>query len=206
MPKHKQLSIFLILILGIMVISSPVARASDTTAQSYQDLDSLKKEIPDKLDLGNQNIADTAMTMAAEYPGEYNINQVCEIYNALAGRNGWFYFSDPANKNRYQNANLTLQMGKKENTVGLGDCNDFAILMASLIQSIGGSTRILFAFDNQNKTGHAYTELYLGDKGDPLVNSTLHWLEREYYPQKIVGFDYSGNETWLKPRLGYGHN
>jgi WD40 repeat protein len=160
-------------------------------------IDEIKAEIAGKLDLENQNIADTAMNMAAEYPGEYNVNQVSEIYYTLAGRGGWYYFNDPADASRFQNANKTLQMGKMENTIGLGNCNDFAILMASLIQSIGGSTRIIFAYDEQNKTAHAYSELYLGDKDDPLVNSALHWLEREYFPQKIVGFDYSGNETWL---------
>ncbi len=160
-------------------------------------IDELKEEIAGKLDLGNEYIADVAMNMAAEYPGEYNINQVSEIYNTLAGSGGWHYLSDPAYEDRYQNANKTLQMGKKENTIGLGNCNDFAILMASLIESIGGSTRIIFAFDDQNEVNHAFAELYIGKTGDPIVNTTLQWLEREYYPQKISGIEYLGDEVWL---------
>ena len=187
------------MLLGLMIllIFSIQACLAQSVANELPTIDEIKASISGKLDIGNQYIAETAMNIAAEYPGEYNINQVSEIYNTLAGSGGWHYINDPVNEGRYQNANETLQMGKKKNTIGLGNCNDFAILMASLIQSIGGSTRIIFAYDEQNKTAHAYSELYLGDKDDPLVNSALHWLEREYFPQKIVGFDYSGNETWL---------
>jgi hypothetical protein len=41
----------------------------------------IKSEVAAKLDLDNPYIADTAMTMAADYPGEYSINQVSQIYN-----------------------------------------------------------------------------------------------------------------------------
>ena len=43
----------------------------------------------------------------------------------------------------------------------MGDCDDFAILLASCIEGIGGRARIVFA---QNPTeGHAYTELRIAD-------------------------------------------
>jgi WD40 repeat protein len=183
------------LILLIIILDLQICLAQPELAGLS--IDEIKAEIAGKLDLENQNIADTAMNMAAKYPGEYNINQVGEIYDTLAGRGGWYYFNDPADASRFQNANKTLQMGKMKDTIGLGNCNDFAILMASLIYSIGGSTRVIFAYDEKNKTAHAYAELYLGEAGDPAVEKTFQWMEREYYPEKIVGFESSGNEIWL---------
>jgi len=54
-----------------------------------------------------------------------------------------------------------------------GDCDDYAILMASLIESIGGSARVVCAW-KANGEGHAYTEVYMGNsKSDvqKLINS-----------------------------------
>jgi len=49
----------------------------------------------------------------------------------------------------------------KADMVGAGDCDDFAILIASLIESLGGSTRIIFSQDEE--TG----------RGMPMPNYTL---------------------------------
>lgn len=192
--NFQPVSRTLILIILLISINTSMAQLE---LDGQSSTDKIKLSIRDKLDLGNEHIADSAMNMAAEYPGEYNINQVCEIYDSLAGSGGWYYFSDPSNADRYQNANKTLQMGKKQNTVGMGNCNDFAILMASLIDSIGGSTRIIFAYDERTGTNHAYTELYLGKAGGDSVNATLQFLEREYYPMKIPGIECLGDEIWL---------
>lgn len=100
-------------------------------------------EIANCLDLGNPEIEQTAMTIAKDYPGEYNINQISAVYDAM--RKGWYYNSDPSYKDKYKNANRTLQDGKISNSIGMGDCEDFAILMASLQESLQGSTRIIFA-------------------------------------------------------------
>lgn len=189
--------IFVVVLSLLLLLISTNVSLAQPELHGRSSIDDTMVSIADKLDLGNEQIADAAMNMAAEYPGEYNINQVCEIYNSLAGSEGWYYFSDPSNADHYQNANKTLQMGKKQNTVGMGNCNDFSILMASLIDSIGGSTRIIFAYDGQTGINHAYTELYIGKAGDDSVNATLQFLEREYYPEKISGIEYVGDEVWL---------
>jgi hypothetical protein len=49
----------------------------------------LQAMIENKLDLGNPNIEQTAVTMARDYPGEYSVNQVGAIYNSLV--QGWSY-------------------------------------------------------------------------------------------------------------------
>jgi transglutaminase-like putative cysteine protease len=133
----------LCLMLALMValtMSSSLAERGMPTSKS---LDEINAEVEKALDLGNPNIEQTAVTIAKDYPGEYNINQVSEIYDTLV--DGWYYFSDPSYKEKYKNSNLTLRDGKTSSSVGMGDCDDFAILMSSLINAIGGSTRITLA-------------------------------------------------------------
>jgi transglutaminase-like putative cysteine protease len=157
--------VFLLLIfLTALTYFSLASTGSSGTETSTVSLDEIKSSVADSLDLGNSNVEQTAVTIAKDYPGEYNINQVSEIFKTL--RKGWFYFSDPSYKNKYKNANRTLQDGKMSNTIGIGNCDDFAILMASLIASLGGSTRITFAANASSIEGHAYCEVFLGEEND----------------------------------------
>ena len=131
---NHRCSSFIHGILVILLLSSAfmeLASASRGSETSTRSLDSIKADVAAKLDQDDPYIADTAMTMAADYPGQYNINQVSQIYITMA-QGGWFYYNDPAGSESYQNANLSLKRGKIKNTIGMGDCDDFAILMASL--------------------------------------------------------------------------
>ena len=77
-----------------------------------------------------------------------------------------------------------------------GDCDDHAILMASCMRAIGGMTRIVII------RGHAYPELYCGDKKDfeemksaivqlfsdpPVTQIYFHEYEGQYW----INLDYS---------------
>jgi hypothetical protein len=77
-----------------------------------------------------------------------------------------------------------------------GDCDDHAILMASCMRAIGGMTRIVLI------KGHAYPELYCGDKKDfeemksaivqlfsdpPVTQIYFHEYEGQYW----INLDYS---------------
>lgn len=173
-----------------LVISSSDSRGPITP---YQTRTSIEQDIWEKIELGNTLIEDTAMEIATEYPGEYNINQVCEIYNTLTS-GGWHYYSDPTSTERFNYANRSLQLGKQADTIGSGDCDDFAILMSSLIESIGGTTRVNLAFAPDG-SGHAYTEVYLGKEGR--VDELLDWLKNEYNKDEIPGINVSEEDVWL---------
>ena len=131
-----------VLLIFVIFISSHIATCRGPSLE-LQSSDELSETIAGKLDLGNPNVEQTAVTMARDYPGEFSINQVGAIYSSLV--QGWSYYPDPNFKESYKNANLTLQDGVRAGTVGGGDCDDFAILIASLIESLGGSTRIIFS-------------------------------------------------------------
>jgi WD40 repeat protein len=181
-----------IIILAFFLSPSGLAAGIRGPLNSVSSVDA---EITSRLDLGNPEVEQTAVTIAKDYPGEYNLNQVAEVYDAL--RKGWYYYSDPSYQDKYKHANCTLQDGKISNSIGVGDCDDFAILMASLLEALQGSTRIVFAYDQDTRKNHAYAEVYLGKKSDPRADSLIGWLKDQYSQTDIPGQTVSGDEVWL---------
>jgi WD40 repeat protein len=186
--KRYQPIIFLLFPAVILILEGSCS--ADNPSQP-----NLQGAISSKLDLGDPYVEQTAVTMARDYPGEFSINQVGAIYDTLV--QGWNYYSDPSYKELYKNANLTLQEGMGADTVGVGDCDDFAILISSLIDSLGGSTRIIFAYDEASRQGHAYAELYLGKKDSPMIKDLEGWTKDEYGKPSVPGMRLTGDEVWL---------
>jgi len=152
------------------------------------------ENISSKVTFNNTDVRSTAGVIASEYPGGYNIDQISEIYKSVKG--GWRYVSDPRGPDNFNSADLTLRNGKEANSMGMGDCDDFAILMSALIEAIGGTTRIIFAYGPTG--GHAYTEVYLGEAGDPQVDEMIGWLKDEYDAEDIrKNVTYPVGEVWL---------
>ena len=96
-----------------------------------------------------------ALELAAKSPGNFNIGQICETFNYCY--NKWRYVNDPTGREYIAYASETI-----ENSL-IGDCDDFAVLMASCILAIGGDVCISIA--RNSYSGHAFTEVdaaYLG--------------------------------------------
>ncbi len=117
------------------------------------------KKIVSALDIENPTTRKFSLELAAKYPGEYNIDQVCKIYDHVY--KNWKYVSDPRGLDYFSNASLTI-----DNNL-TGDCDDFAILIAAAIESVGGKARINIAFNEKTGNAHAFTEVYF--KGDPEI-------------------------------------
>jgi hypothetical protein len=105
------------------------------------------------------------------------IAQVSDLWEAIHAR--WRYVPDPATTNQFHPAGDTIRNGLQ------GNCLDYAILNAAVIRYLGGTVRIVSAYNPQGE-GHAYTEVYAGDSitgimavGDYLAaryNTTMiHW-------------------------------
>lgn len=154
------------------------------------------------LDEGDPYISDTAALLSRQFEGEYNINQVCTIYNALS--RGWHYINR-TDGDQLWSARETLLRGQASKSLGAGDCSDFAILISSLIESLGGSTRTSFAYDDLNQTGHVYSEVYLGASRDSRTNELIGWLQREYNISEIPGINNTSNGVWLNMDLSGSH-
>jgi PKD repeat protein len=154
----------------------------------------LLKQVEAKIDIRTESLVyKKARIIVSGCQGLPDILQICDIYaylmdgNSKKGKSGWKYVSDPNGKESFQNASDTLQMGDESDLSGVGDCDDYAILMSSLIESIGGSTMIVLA-EKEGKGAHMYSEVYLGQFGqdDENVAKIIRWLKGKYDRNNIA--------------------
>lgn len=101
-----------------------------------------------------------------EHSGDFSIAQACDLWDGA--KKDWTYEYDSYGIWDVSPASRTI------NTGFVGDQNDFAVFVASLIKSTGGQSRIKLA--NSPQAGeHTYAELYLGNNEDfnkKIINST----------------------------------
>ena len=167
---------------GTDIVTSTIAGAGPSLGGSGMTVEEMKREIALKLNAGNPKVRDEGLGLILEYPGDGTINQICSIYEHMVAN--WSYARDPRGKEVLQYSNQSLDYGKGRFS-GQGDCDDFSILLASLIESIGGTSRIILAYGPDG--GHAYTEVYLGKAGGPEsdVGRMVSWLRKSYRVKEI---------------------
>lgn len=149
MKSKRVLKIFLYVIVGLIAILV----GAYIISPDRKNLERIKQA----MDIDNEVTRGFALSLAAQYPGEYSIDQVCRIYEYLY--KNWKYVSDPRGQEYFANASNSIINDLS------GDCDDFAILMATMLESIGGKTRISFAHGPEG--GHAFAEVYFLE--DPQV-------------------------------------
>lgn len=104
----------------------------------------------------------TAVKLAAKTAGPFHVEQVAEIWGAV--RRQWKYVNDPAGREYFATATESINNGY------VGDCDDFAITLMSMVTAIGGKARIVL-MDGPGG-GHAYAEACV--EGEPTkVAATL---------------------------------
>lgn len=134
------------------------------------------QDYPKAVQPDDPTVRDYAVRIASGSPGPYDdpqgsripsgagIRQVRLIHAAISS--SWKYVSDPA-------ASWTDYASPARRTLALGlagDCDDFAILMASCVQAVGGRVRIVHGF--HGGSGHAWAEVWLG--GGEQGTANLH--------------------------------
>lgn len=146
-----------------------------------------------KKDTDNPITRNFATKIASQSPGSYNVGQIALLYDYIY-RN-WKYVSDPTGKEYFSKASETI-----ENNLA-GDCDDFAILLSSCIEAIGGKTRIVFA---QNSLGgHAYTEVEISnneEEAKKLIKSIGNYINNMYGEVLRSKYNYRRDENgtiWL---------
>jgi hypothetical protein len=184
---------------GSDVVTSTISSAAyDGGAASQRAAiiaDDLKREINLKLNVRNPAVIDKGCSLVLDYPGDGTIGQICSIYEYTVGN--WSYKRDPRGIEVFQYSNQSLEYGNGKYS-GQGDCDDFSILLASLIESIGCTSRIVLAYGLNG--GHAYAEVYLGKAGGPEsdVGRMLSWLEKKYKVKEINTHpDLKTGDVWL---------
>jgi len=184
---------------GSDIVTSAINSASigaDSAPTEGKSVDGIKKEINLKLNVGNQAVRDKGHSLTVDYSGDRTIRQICSLYDVMVGN--WSYLPDTRGIEEFQYSNKTLEYGMGKKVIGQGDCDDFSILLASLIESIGGTSRIMLAYGPMG--GHAYTEVYLGKAEgiDSDVDRMIKWLMARYNAHEInVHTDLDTGDVWL---------
>lgn len=166
-----------------------IVKGSSQTTQSYEDQKA--QAFKTAMDYTNPVTRDYALTLIPKNDGgNYNIAQICDLWEAVY--NKWTYVNDPNGDDYKSPASRTIQLGLK------GDCDDFAITVASLIESIGGSTRIVTARNSAGK-GHAYPEVLIA-KSKSEFESKKSYITKRYHTTGIACHIEKRNDTtyyWL---------
>ena len=91
-------------------------------------------------------IVQTANKASSGYGSGYNIAKVCAIFDYI--KSNVKYVEDPEGKDMWNSPSTALSEG--------GDCEEFAMIMASMVIEQGGTARI-YLTDN-----HAFAAIYIG--------------------------------------------
>ena len=127
-----------------------------------------------------------ANKLAARSPGEYNIGQICEIFDYCY--NNWSYVNDPADSEYVARASESISSSLA------GDCDDFAVLMASCIIAIGGHPCLNVGYNPGG--GHAFTEVDISGWDEQEVMSEIQKHFSAYEISELA-IRREGNHTWL---------
>lgn len=180
-----------------------VGGVSESTGTARKVVGELKETLTARVEPENAAVRHEAVVLAARYSGDHSIDQISSIYGYLKGGageiRGWSYVPDPRGVDYFMYANETLSIGEDAGCAGAGDCDDFAILMAALVESVGGTTRIILAH-NSSTGGHAYAEVYLGriNATDSQVEQIIDWLRQKYETDRIyTHIDTDTKDVWL---------
>ena len=127
-----------------------------------------------------------ANQLAAKSPGNYNIKQVCEIFDYCYKK--WRYVSDPVGQEYVASASESIAASLT------GDCDDFAVLLASCVIAIGGEASIIIA--HRNGSGHAYAEVCISSMDWEQV---LNTIQERFSHYSIISLNTSQHDgrTWM---------
>jgi hypothetical protein len=126
---------------------------TETSQSQYPNLfNEITTTFAQAVDYKNPTVRNLAVSIVPE--GQYNISQVCAIFDYLNSK--WKYVNDPNGFNYVAKGSESIYNNFS------GDCDDYAVLMAAMIASIGGTPRIILAWNETS--GHAYPEVFLGNQ------------------------------------------
>jgi hypothetical protein len=150
----------------------------------YYNITGDMKDLIVACDYDNPTVRNNSVALVALSPGNFNLGQICDIFDLCYSN--WSYVNDPVTLNYCAKASETLKNGLN------GDCDDFAILLCSMILSVGGEARISYTYDDTS--GHAFTEVNIGKTN---INQVKQYLIDRYDNTEIhYKKDQDGN-LWL---------
>jgi transglutaminase-like putative cysteine protease len=138
------------------------------------------KKINRLVEPSEPDVRGRAAEVARSYPGAYNIYQVCALFDMV--KEEIEYVSDPRGNDIWEPANVTLR-------IGAGDCEDQAILLSSMLEAVGGTTRVYLT------DTHAFAAVYIGNRTDS-TDTAIKGV-RAYYGNVDVNYLTDEYGSWL---------
>jgi len=121
-------------------------------------------------------VGDMAEEVRDAAPGNYSLMQIIKAYEMV--RSEIAYLTDE--DNHWQSPSETLELGT-------GDCEDHAILLASLLTALGGNCRVNLI------AGHAFPSVFVGNETE--VNMVVEGIQTYYRNEVPV--------HWTEDEMGY---
>lgn len=166
---------------------APITKPGWYTCNSIPDnppCDYVLESYCDKFVESDLAVRQAAATAISKHPGAVSINQLLDIYDYVHAN--VFYQNVPLDMWPPYYPNQTLATKS-------GDCKNQAVLIASMVEAIGGSARVLYIPDCR----HAFAEVYIGTDIDTTI---ISWAIGTHYNNDGKGLNYhrsknSKNET-----------
>ncbi|VVB58636.1 Transglutaminase-like superfamily protein [Candidatus Anstonella stagnisolia] len=118
------------------------------------------------------SVRQAAAQAISKHPGQFSINQLLDIYDWV--HSNVFYHNVPLDMYPPYNPNETLATKS-------GDCKNQAVLIASMVEAVGGSSRVLLIPDCH----HAFAEVYLGTDDQTKDLTDAIWAHYSTQGQKL---------------------
>ncbi|MDR1792413.1 MAG: hypothetical protein LBR36_03075 [Bacteroidales bacterium] len=150
---------------------------------------SLQQRIQQKIDYKDSVVRDFAVKRSLLYFDEYypKYRQICRQFALIKYiKDNYKYVNDPSDFDYFAPPTESIDLMA-------GDCDDYSILMASVLRAIGANVRIVWA------PGHVYPELFCGNKTsfDKYVSAIYLCFETEIGNKQIYYRLDKNNNYWL---------
>ena len=150
---------------------------------------SLQQRIQQKVDYRDSAVRAFAVTYSLMYFDEYypKYRQICRQFSLLKYiKTNFKYVSDPSDFDYFASPQESINLMA-------GDCDDYSILMASVLKSIGANVRIIWS------PRHVYPELYCGNKAnfEKYVSAIYIFFEREIGKKQIYYRLDKNGDYWI---------
>lgn len=156
---------------GLRVAEAAVPDAS--TATSPQEASIRQHVVPQvvaAIDSTHSLTRNTAVKIAAEDEGAFRVEQVARLWSHVRGR--WRYVNDPRGTEYFARASETIEND------WVGDCDDFATVLAAMITAVGGEARIVMM--DGPRGGHAYAEVCITEPADEVRKRLVQHYKRNW--------------------------
>ncbi|GAB4195771.1 MAG: hypothetical protein OHK0013_02300 [Sandaracinaceae bacterium] len=128
------------------------------------------EEIRAAIDSADPTTRNLAVQVASTDDGPFRVEQVARIWKHV--RLAWRYVNDPRGGDYYARASETIANDFA------GDCDDFAIVIAAMVEAIGGRARIVIMDGPEG--GHAYPEVCIDGPPNEVSQKIARFYRRSW--------------------------